>query len=52
MRLLHGFLKHRGRQIADRACYGSAPKAQFYLCYYLPTASVFLSGSPGREQIC
>ena len=64
MRPLHGFyfgfeahrdghkLKHMGGQIADRACYGSAPKAQFYLLYYLPTVSVFLFGSPGRDRIC
>ena len=46
MRLLHRFspgfealrnghkLEHTGRQIADRACYGSAPKAQFHLLSY------------------
>ena len=64
MRLLHEFfpgfeahrdghkLKHVGGQIADRACYGSAPKAQIYLFDYLPTVPLFLSDSRGRDQIC
>ena len=44
-------LEHTGRQIADRACYGSAPKALLYLfCYSLMLAQSFYSPSGYRVE--